>query len=124
MIIEYILPQTFETMEEATQVLETSGPPLRWFIDDDIGNNFIEAVVYFIQLLSFLIVFLPIKILILLWKKEPINLLRKNFLIEFKDNTACIINIYNESDYNKILHVLEENKIKIDSSFQIAIVLK
>jgi len=34
MIIEFIVPQTFETMEEATQVLANSGPPLYWFIDE------------------------------------------------------------------------------------------
>ena len=37
-IIGFIFPQTFETMEEATQVLENSGPPLLWFIDDIVNN--------------------------------------------------------------------------------------
>ena len=37
-IIELIFPQTFETMEEATQVLETSGPQLLWFIPSVITS--------------------------------------------------------------------------------------
>ena len=37
-IIDLIFPQTFETMEEATQVLETAGPPLIWFVDDVINS--------------------------------------------------------------------------------------
>ena len=43
MIIELIFPQTFETMEEATKVLENSGPPLSWFIDDIV--NIIGTVI-------------------------------------------------------------------------------
>ena len=38
MIIGLIFPQTFETMEEATEVLEIAGPPLRWFIDDIVNT--------------------------------------------------------------------------------------
>ena len=43
MIIGLIFPQTFETMEEATLVIETAGPPLYWFIDDVV--NAIGAII-------------------------------------------------------------------------------
>jgi len=38
MISELTFPQTFETIEEATQVLEMAGPPLLWFIDDVLNS--------------------------------------------------------------------------------------
>ncbi len=97
---------------------------IKRFFKDDIGNGFIEIVSYYLGLISFFFFYLPIKIAVLLKNREKLSLLKKNFLIEFNDNTACVINIYSKSDYEKIYSILKENQIKIDNSIVLSINLK
>ena len=85
---------------------------IKRFFKDDIGDNLLYFVVYLFGFLS-LILNLPIKAMILLKNSEPLYLLRKNLLIEFNDETAMIINIYREKDYEKISEILSKNNKKI-----------
>lgn len=97
---------------------------IKRFFKDDIGNGFIEIVVYYLGLISFFFFYMPIKLVVLLKNRENLSLLKKNFLIEFNDQTAYVINIYSESDYKKIYSTLKKNKIKIDNSIALSINLK
>ncbi len=97
---------------------------IKRFFKDDIGNGFVEIVSYYLGLISFFFFYLPIKITVLLKNREKLSLLKKNFLIEFNDNTACVINIYSKSDYEEIYSILKENQIKIDNSIVLSINLK
>ncbi len=99
-------------------------PLIKRFFKDDIGDGFIELVAYYILLFSFIFFYLPIKTFLLLKNGEPLSLLFKNFLIEFNDGTACIINIYNKSDYKKIIQILNNNNIQIENTFKVSIILK
>jgi len=91
---------------------------------EDIGNGFIELLSYCLRLISFFFIYMPIKVIILIINKEHISLLKKNFLIEFNDDTACVINIYSESDYKEIYSLLQKNQISIDNSMVLSINLK
>jgi len=96
---------------------------IRRFFKDDIGDVFIQVIVYFLSFTN-LIMSLPIKAFFLFKNREPLSLLFKNYLIEFADGTACIINIYSESNYKKIYYILEKNQIKIDDIVKLSIYLK
>jgi hypothetical protein len=97
---------------------------IKRFFKDDIGDGFIEIVAYYILLFSFILFYLPIKTFLLLKNEEPLYLLFKNFLIEFNDGTACIINIYSKTDYRKIIQILKNNNIQIENTFKVSIILK
>ena len=97
---------------------------IKRFFKGDIIDGFIELIAYCIIFFSFLFFYLPIKILILLRHREPLYLLRKNFLIEFDDKSACVINIYSKSYYEQIIHILEENNITVDKKIKLSILLK
>ena len=96
---------------------------IKRFFKDDIGDNFIQVVVYFLGLAS-LLINLPIKVIILLSNKEPLSLLYKNLFIEFNDETAMIVNIYREKDYEEISKILNESGKKIQTDLILNIYLK
>jgi len=96
---------------------------MKRFFTDDIGDNLLYTVVYLFGFLS-LILYLPIKVIILLKNNEPLYLLRKNLLIEFNDETAMIINIYSKKDYEEISKILNENGNEIQSDLILNIYLK
>jgi len=97
---------------------------IKRFFKDDIGDGFIELVVYHLGVVSFLFFYAPIKIVVLMKNKEKLSILKKNLLIEFNDDTAFVINIYNESDYEKICSILKQNQIEIDNNTVLSISLK
>ena len=97
---------------------------IKRFFKDDIGDGFIWLVTYCLGLISFIFFYFPIKTVLLLKNREKLSLLKKNLLIEFNDETAYVINIYSESDYEKIYSILKENQIKIDNSIALSINLK
>ena len=96
---------------------------IKRFFKDDIGDNFIQLVVYFLGLAS-LLINLPIKAIILLSNKEPLSLLYKNLFIEFNDETAMIVNIYREKDYEEISKILNESGKDIQEDLILNIYLK
>jgi hypothetical protein len=97
---------------------------IKRFFKDDIGDGFIWLVTYYLGLISFFFFYMPIKIVVLLKNREKLSLLKKNLLIEFNDQTAYVINIYSESDYEKVYSILKKNQIKIDNKIVLSINLK
>ncbi len=89
----------------------------------DIGDMFIYIVIYFLSLIMFLMS-LPVKVLILLRNKESLALLRKNFFIKFDDETALIINIYNQDDYENLLKIFKKNNIEINNKLKLLTIIK
>ena len=81
----------------------------------DIGDLFIEIFMHGFNIVYWLGIGLPSRTIRFLIKKEPLQLIWKNLLIEFEDEEAFIININSLQELLAIKDILQLNKKKIST---------
>ena len=86
---------------------------LKKIFKTDIGDLFLETFVHGLNILYWLGIGLPSRIIRFLIKREPLQLIWKNLLIEFEDGEAFIININSLQELQNIKDILESNQKNI-----------
>jgi hypothetical protein len=89
----------------------------------DIGDLFVEAFMHGSNILYWLVVGLPSRVIRFLLKKEPLGLIWKNLCIEFKDGEAFIINTNSLQELQKIEDIFVRNNIAVSKVPQLTIIM-
>ena len=79
---------------------------LKKIFKTDLGDLFIETFIHGFNIVYWLLIGLPSRVFRFLVEREPLNLIWKNLLIEFKDGEAFIININSFDELQKIQNIL------------------
>ncbi|MEA2027506.1 MAG: hypothetical protein U9N49_00825 [Campylobacterota bacterium] len=85
---------------------------IKRFFKDDLGEIFINTVLYIAGWINFLGL-LPILIFQLLKNREPLWLLFRNFMIEFDDGTVFLINSTQKSTYQELVKLFSNKDFNI-----------
>lgn len=84
-----------------------------------IKNQVLECILINLSFLSsifwYISIVLPYKIYTLKKTKEPLWLLRKNFVLRCKNRNYFLVNVYSVKEYNELLQYFKDLNINIEN---------